>query len=310
MIVSASRRTDIPAFYSRWFINRVRAGYCTVPNPFNLNQVSRISLAPQEVDVISFWTRNARPFFPYLEELDQRGCRFYFLYTLLDYPHQIDPFSPAAAQAVRTFRELVERIGPQRVIWRYDPILFTQQTGPDFHIDTYRRLAEALRGYTQRSVISFMTHYSKAQPRLQEMARHGAALTPFRGPAETWFGGFVRSLVNSAAENDMTIQSCASELDLAPYGVLPGKCVDDEYIQDVFGIEVAHQKDPGQRKLCGCVRSRDIGMYDSCLFGCQYCYATTNFERSRQNYREHDPQSPSLVGWYDVDEELQLRLWG
>jgi hypothetical protein len=133
---------------------------------------------------------------------------------------------------------------------------------------------------------------------------------PFDG-TQVWFGELMRSFVAASADNGMEIVSCAEELDLKPYGILPGKCVDDEYIAEVFGLDVAHAKDPGQRKACGCVISKDIGMYDSCLFGCRYCYATSSFERARERYNQHDPNSPSLLGWYEVelrDEIKQKRL--
>ena len=150
MIISASRRTDIPAFYAEWMVRRLREGYCTVPNPFNRNQVSRISLRPEDVDAIVFWTRNPRPLMPYLDELDSRGYRYYFQFTILGYPREIDPKSPPAATAVEAFCELAERLGPRRVIWRYDPIVFTGITPPAFHQENFQRLAESLRGHTRR----------------------------------------------------------------------------------------------------------------------------------------------------------------
>ncbi len=122
MIISASRRTDIPAFYAEWFMQRIRAGYCTVPNPFNRGQVSTISLAPEDVDAIVFWTRFPRPLLPHLDELDRCGYRYYFQFTLLDYPRSLETHRPDVRQAVEAFRTLAERIGPERVIWRYDPI--------------------------------------------------------------------------------------------------------------------------------------------------------------------------------------------
>ena len=145
MIISASRRTDIPAFYAPWFMNRMRAGYCTVPNPFNRSQVSRISLRPEDVDVIVFWTRNPRPLLPALDELDDRGYRYYFQYTLLDNPRTLDPKSPPVDAAIATFQTLAERIGPARVIWRYDPSVLSSATGADFHLERYARIAAALR---------------------------------------------------------------------------------------------------------------------------------------------------------------------
>jgi hypothetical protein len=308
MIISASRRTDIPAFYPRWLINRLRAGYCTVPNPFNARQVRRVSLKPEDVDVIVFWTRSPSPLFPYLDELDARGYRYYFQYTLLGYPPEIDPHTPSLKSSLDTFRALAERVGPQRVVWRYDPIAFTARTPPEFHRAQYAHIAQALRGYTGRSIISILTVYPKIRARLELMARQGTPLFPQGAPLfpqgensagwhrAEWFAGLMRDLASMASDCEMRIASCAQEFDLASYGILPGKCIDDEYIGEVFGLDVAHTKDPGQRKACGCVLSRDIGMYDSCLFGCRYCYATSSFERARTNHAAHDPKSPSLLG--------------
>ncbi len=317
MIISASRRTDIPAFYAPWFINRVQAGYCTVPNPFNSRYVRRVSLEPEDVDVIVFWTRSPRPLFPYLDELDARGYRYYFQYTLLGYPPEIDLHTPSMQASLDTFRVLAERLGPQRVIWRYDPIVFTELTPPEFHRDQYARIARTLRGYTKRSVISILTVYTKIRKRLELMARQGAPLFPLGEDGDgwytaTWFGGLMRDLVSIAEGSDMQITSCAMEVDLARYGILPGKCIDDEYIAMLFDLDVAHTKDPGQRKACGCVLSRDIGMYDSCLFGCRYCYATGNFARARENHARHDPRSPSLLGRHNKlqsGDNMQLLLF-
>jgi hypothetical protein len=303
MIISASRRTDIPAFYAEWFINRIREGYCTVPNPFNRQQISQVSLLPEDVDVIVFWTRNPKPLFLHLDELDQRGFRYYFQYTLLGYPREIDTKGPARETAIATFRALAARVGPERVIWRYDPIVFSQITGADYHRENYARIAADLKEYTHCSVISVMDMYAKFRKRIEKLDREGVGIVAYDGTPSQRFDDLMHAFTSIAAQNGMQIQSCAEELDLAVYGIQPGKCVDDGYIHATFGIEVGYQKDPGQRKACGCVVSRDIGMYDSCLFGCQYCYATGNFERARENHEQHDPQSPSLVGWYDLKNE-------
>ena len=137
MIISASRRTDIPAFYAEWFMRRIRAGYCTVPNPYNRKQVAKVSLAPDAVDVIVFWTRNPRPLLPHLAELDRCGYRYYFQYTVMDNPRAIDPKSPAADAAIKTFRELAGIVGAERIIWRYDPIVISAATPAEFHLSTY-----------------------------------------------------------------------------------------------------------------------------------------------------------------------------
>jgi hypothetical protein len=302
MIISASRRTDIPAFYAAWFINRIRAGYCLTPNPFDARQVGRISLLPEDVEAIVFWTRNPRPLLPYLNELDQRGYRYCFQVTLLGYPRQIDARSPRPEAVIATLRELASRIGPERVIWRYDPLVFSEITSPDYHRRAYESLARALRGSTTRSVISLMDEYGKARKRLNQLASQGAALTWTKessplsnGELPSWLGGLIGDLAQIAAENGMEIVSCAETLNLQPYGVRPGKCIDNELLQRLFGLQVPAVKDPGQRKACGCVVSKDIGMYDSCLFGCSYCYATSSFQRARSNYLRHDPKGEALL---------------
>jgi len=167
MIISASRRTDIPAFYTPWFMNRLRSGWCRVPNPFNPLQVSEISLRPEDVDVIVFWTRNALPILPHLKELEERGYRFYFLVTLMDNPRVIDAGCPPLNEGLRTFRDLANRIGPERVVWRYDPIVFSSLTDPDFHMRAFRRIAGWLEGCTSRCIISVVHPYRKAQRRLR-----------------------------------------------------------------------------------------------------------------------------------------------
>ncbi|MBN1667037.1 MAG: DUF1848 domain-containing protein, partial [Anaerolineales bacterium] len=253
-----------------------------------------------DVDVIVFWTRNPRPLLPYLDELDQRGYRYYFQYTLLDYPRPIETSTPPVAAALETFRALAERVGPQRVIWRYDPLLFSTVTGAGFHQATFERLAASLHGYTQRVVISVLTHYPKLAVRFQRLAEQGVTVLEPGAPPGERFESLMRSLAEVAHHHDLDICSCASELDLQPYGICPDKCIDDAYIARVFGLQVGGKKDPSQRKFCGCVLSRDIGMYDSCPFGCQYCYATTTFERARANHAQHNPQSPSLLGWHDI----------
>jgi hypothetical protein len=302
MIISASRRTDIPAFYAEWFVERTRAGFCTVPNPFNRAQVSVISLRPEDVAAIVFWTRNPRPLFPHLDELDRRGYRYYFQYTILDYPRALEAGTPPLEAALRTFCELSARIGPERVIWRYDPIVLSPATDVAFHLARYAEIARRLHGRTRRSVISVMDWYRKIERRMQAAAEQGIPVPA--GAVTSWpgFDDLMWGLAALAAAHEMEIVSCAEEIDLTRFGIAPGKCVDDELIRRLFGIEVEERKDSSQRPACGCVVSRDIGMYDSCLFGCQYCYATTSFQAARRHHAEHDPHSPSLLSHALVSE--------
>lgn len=305
MIISASRRTDIPAFYSDWFMNRISAGYCAVPNPFNRNQVSYISLLPDEVEAIVFWTRNPAPLLLHLQELDDQGFHYYFQFTLVNNPKQIDPHSPALDKAVEVFQQLAERVGPARVIWRYDPIFLSNITPFSYHIEKYSHIAKKLQGYAKRSVISFVDDYRKAGKRIRDLGQYKIEVQPSERLVVADVKDFVLDLVNEATANGIELQSCAEKLDMTELNVLPGKCIDDDLVRTLFKYNTSPKKDPSQREECRCAISRDIGMYDSCLFGCSYCYATQSFELARKNHSEHKPDSPSLVGWYDAEPPSQ-----
>jgi hypothetical protein len=184
-------------------------------------------------------------------------------------------------------------------------------------MESFRKIASSLKGATNRVVISVVDIYKKAAKRLRLLGEAGSPVIAYDGKPDPNFDILMNGLVDTAAQSGMEVVSCAEELDLTPYGIRPGKCVDDEYIKKVFGIDVTHKKDPSQRAACGCVASKDIGAYDTCLFGCQYCYATTSFERARINHADHNPQSPSLIGWYDAAPpttgepvSMQLELFG
>jgi hypothetical protein len=293
MIISASRRTDIPAFYAEWLINRVRAGFCTVPNPFNPRQVSRVSLRPEDVDAVVFWTRDPKSLLGRLAELDERGFRYYFQYTILANPRILDPGTPPVEEAVSTFRSLADHVGSDRVVWRYDPIIITDETPEAYHLDRMASIAATLRGYTKRLVISLVDIYPHVEARRRLLGKEGRAIKLSREPLTA---DGIRSMAGIAAANALEITSCAEDLKMMKQEIRPGKCVDDQLIEKVFGITVTHQKDPHQRPACGCVVSKDIGVYDTCAFRCLYCYATRNVVAAERNLRNHDPEAPSLIG--------------
>ncbi len=302
MIISASRRTDIPAFYARWFMERLRQGFCLVPNPFNPAQVSRVSLLPEEVEVIVFWTRNPSPLLSYLDEMDSRGYQYYFLFTLMDNPRVFDRHGPALGHSLEAFKTLAGKIGPRKVIWRYDPILFSTITPPSFHLERYARIARVLQGFGTRSVISLIAFYKKALNRLKALEAKGIKLI---SPAEAEVENFLSELSRTALANGMEVYSCAQEKDYTSLGIKPGSCIDQAYIERIFQKQVTGRKDPSQRKNCGCVISKDIGMYESCLFECQYCYATGHFDRARMNYKRHDPTFSCLIPAPERAEEAK-----
>ncbi len=298
MIISASRRTDIPAFFSSWFINRVRCGYCTTFNPFNRKQVSYVSLRPEDVEVIVFWTKNPRPLLPSLRELDELGLRYYFQYTLNGYPQVLETNLPTPGHCVDTFCELSDTIGPQKVIWRYDPILLSNLTDVSYHQERFASLAEGLRRKTKRVVISVVDNYRKAAYNFRRLAEQGVQVQD--EVEERQLQQLMRFIVRTAEENGLTVFSCAETLDLEQYGVRRGKCIDDAFIKDVFDTDVTHNKDRNQRAECGCVVSKDIGAYDTCLHGCSYCYAGT-LAAGKKNREQHYPDSPSILGRYDAE---------
>ena len=286
MILSASRRTDIPACYSDWFFNRIDAGFVLVRNPVNFHQVSRISLSPQVVDCIVFWSKNPEPMLGRLEKL--RDYPFYFQFTLTPYGRDIEPGLPEKSKIVDTFRRLSEKIGPQRVIWRYDPILLQEKYPVSRHIECFGELARRLNGYTEKVTISFLDIYAGIA---KSMERLGIS-APNDGEKRT----IARALSAIARENGMRMDTCAEEIDLSAYGIFHARCIDDRLIGRISGCWLDVEKDKNQRPACGCVSSIDIGAYASCPCGCVYCYANNGRSLAGSRKRTHDPLSPLLLG--------------
>jgi hypothetical protein len=293
MIISASRRTDIPAFYSEWFINRVREGFLLTRNPFNAHQIKRVSLKPQDVEVMVFWTRNPEKLMPFLPELDAQGYRYYFQYTITGYPRSVEKSVPKPHRAIETFIRLSEMVGRDRVVWRYDPILLSNLLPLDEHKRLFSKIATLLAGKTPRVVISFADFYKKTEKNLSKV--DDLICSDITQQQEQLLE-LSEYMAQVATANGMEIKSCAEAVDVASAGVPHGKCIDDELIKDVFGLNLDGKKDSGQREECGCIKSIDIGMYNTCLHGCSYCYATFNHDTVLKNQQAHDPLSPFLLG--------------
>ena len=277
MIVSVSRRSDIPAFCSVWFMACLRQGEVEVKNPFRPALATRISLKKQDVEAFVFWSRDPRPFMGHLPEIERRGYPYYFLITVTGYPRLLEPSTPKIEEAVVFFEKLARRLGRRRVIWRYDPVIFTQQTDFDFHVRNFSGLARLLSPFTSRVIVSFFDPYPKVLRRLNKVGidTGGAAGTP--GQQAELLAHFAAVAECSGLE----IQSCAEAalaagVRLGGYArppVGPGKCVDEKLLNELFGLGLSYRKDPSQRKLCLCQQSIDIGSYGTCRHGCLYCYA-------------------------------------
>jgi len=295
MIISASRRTDIPAFYSQWFMNRLRAGYCLVPNPFNPRQVARIPLVPESVDAIVFWSKNPAPLIHFLPTIEGMGYRFYFLFTVNSYPRVLEPNLPSLAERISTFIELSKKIGPRRVIWRYDPIILSNRTDASYHRETFEVLCRQLAGHTNRVITSIITLYRKTLRNLVPLENQGYVFDkePRRNPE---IEALLSHLATTAAEHGLEIVACAEARDYTSCGIKPSRCIDAVLIHELWGIPVSSKKDPGQPEHCGCALSRDIGMTDTCPHGCPYCYSNMNPEIALKQYKSHNPGSTALIG--------------
>ncbi len=293
-IISVSRRTDIPAFYSEWFMNRVREGYCTVVNPYNAAQISRVSLAPEDVEIFVFWTRNAAPLMEHLEELDKRGYKYYFLYTVLGYPKEIDPFCPTLSEVTETFIALSRMIGKEKMVWRYHPVLLSNRTTLKWHKEQFSRISELLLGTFEKCVFSIIDPYRKTTSRISRETSRSFELQEDVFEPEAYLP-LVSFMSETAKRVGFQLSSCAEDMDLSEYGVSHGKCIDGDLISRITGHPVFGKKDPNQRKNCNCVVSKDIGVNNTCIYGCKYCYATRSQEKAGENFKKHDPESISLL---------------
>ncbi len=285
MIISASRRTDIPAFYFDWFLGRLGDGYALTRNPMNAAQVRRVSLAPDDVSGIVFWSKNPAPMLPHLDALG--AFPFYVQYTLNAYGADIEPGLPPLAERIATLRRLAERIGPERVIWRYDPILLSPEYPEAFHEEAFSRLASALSGASHRVTISFIDFYAKIERRLAERGIVGVP-----APARVAFAGRLQAV---AARSGFVMDACAEDIDLTAAGVGRARCVDAALLANISGRPVPARKDPNQRPACGCAASVDIGAYDTCPHGCAYCYANRGAVPVSARLARHDPRAPFLM---------------
>lgn len=289
MIISASRRTDIPAFFSEWFINRIKEGFLDVRNPMNNSQISRLPLSPDVVDCIVFWTKNPMPMIPKLDEL--KDYCYYFQFTLTGYGKDIEKNLPDKKKdLIPAFKRLSDQIGPERVIWRYDPILVNERYSVDYHKKAFAEIADALNGYTEKCVFSFVDLYGK-----NKIAMQNFEVKDLSGEEMRSLAIYVRDV---AKANHMAVATCAEEINLEELGIDHNACIDKELVERLTGGKIKETKknlkDSGQRQACKCMASREIGTHNTCGNGCIYCYANYSSESVKKNMAKYDPQSTML----------------
>ena len=329
VIISASRSTDIPAFYAKWFFNRLAKGYCVWYNPFN-QQPMYISF--KNCKVVVFWTKNPEPIIPYLPELDKRGLHYYFQVTLNDYVQEgFEPNVPPVAKRIQSFKNLAQMIGKEKMIWRFDPLIITPTIGPRELLRRIWDVGNQLKGYTDKLVFSFVDvkAYRKVQNNLVKEtalftkedvdnaeANHAQRIEIVEG---------LQKIKNTWHQEgwDVDMATCAEDIDLESYGIKHNRCIDGELMKRIFFffLELVYYlhtlkwpkrdlfgqlppipeksknvKDTGQRKICGCMVSKDIGMYNTCRHFCVYCYANTSKEAVQKNKDKHNDESESIIG--------------
>ncbi len=298
MIISASRRTDIPTYYSEWFFNRIKEGYVLVRNPMNAHQISKISLNPDVVDGIVFWTKNPSPMLDKLNLL--KDYMYYFQFTLNAYGQDIESGVPIKNSViVPSFQKLSELIGPDRIIWRYDPIFLNKKYTVEYHIRYFEKLAKKLSPYTKKCTISFLDFY-------RNMEKNIASLSVQKFTPEVQ-ELLAKTLVEIAKSYGLKMDTCAEGIDLQKYGIDHARCIDDRLLGKLLNCPLKVRKDKNQRLECGCIESLDIGAYNTCKNGCRYCYANYSAKAVCTNVSQHNVNSPLLIGEVGPNDKITER---
>ena len=317
VIVSASRSTDIPAFYSEWFIDRLKKGYLKWKNPFN---GVPLHVSFNKTRLIVFWSKNPKPIIKHLDYLDYNNINYYFQYTLNDYTKEhLEGNVPNLESRIDTFMQLSEKIGKDKVIWRFDPYILTDTTGVDELLKRTEYIGNRLKNYTNKLVFSYadIKSYKKVQNNLRKDS------IPYLEFNDRTMNELALGLKELNKNWGFEIGTCAEKIDLNKYSIIHNKCIDDDLmiklflndklLMDFLGVKVEQPtifdpnqkitktrnlKDKGQRQACGCIMSKDIGQYNTCPHECVYCYANTSKEIAIKNYKAHkmNPNSETIIG--------------
>jgi hypothetical protein len=288
-IISVSRRTDIPAFYGRWFMRRIEEGFAGVVNPFGGRRYL-LSLRPEDVTCFVFWSKDFTPFAEHLETLDRLGYKFYFNYTVTGVP-SIFETDVDRTRALRTLKHLSNRYSPKHINWRFDPIVISSLSDGVFYRQEFARLAGELEGSVERCFFSFVMRYNKVKRNFAELQRTAGVQT--MEPDQPFKTDLTNQLADIAASHGITMYSCCGDC-LTTDKVQKAHCIDGGLIEQLFFPAGLIYKEKPTRDGCGCTESFDIGAYDTCPHGCLYCYANANKAVARRAFENHDPASAFL----------------
>lgn len=302
MIIQTGMRTDIPAFYSKWFLNRIREGYVLVRNPYNPGQVTKYSLSPEVVDLIAFCTKNPAPMLPHMDALTPYGQ--YWFVTITPYGKDVEPNVPDKEKVMEDFKRLSDIVGIDSMGWRYDPIFIDDKHPVEWHIAEFEKMAGTLSGYTRSCVISFIDIYRKVErnfPDAREVSK----------PNRITLG---KEFIRIAGRYGMTVRPCAEGNDLEPFGADCSGCMTVDTFESALHsrLDVPKRKSNQRNGQCACLLGVDIGAYDTCGHLCRYCYANADAALVKENMRKHDPASPFLLGGNmpgDKIHEAQQKSW-
>lgn len=295
MLINAGNRTDIPAFYSRWFYNRLAEGSVCVRNPYVPSQVSRYQLKPSLVDALLFGTKNPEPMLSGLDRLKEYNQLWSV--SITPYGKDIEPGVPPYTEVIRSAGELASRLGKKSVVWRYDPVFIARGYSLDFHVEAFSHMASLLEGITEVCIISFVDLYNKTLrnfPDVKEVT-----------PEEQHF--LAERFVRIAGTHRMRVKSCAESKTLDVYGIDSSGCIMRRDLENLSGQRYSIPRKKSKREGCECLLENEIGAYNSCLHGCLYCYANSSRYGVQKNRRSHDPESPLIIGKlqpYDIIRDI------
>lgn len=307
VIISASRRTDIPAFFSEWFIDKLKKGYLIWKNPFNQKNYV---VSFKNTRLIVFWTKYAEPVIKYLNLIDEMGFNYYFTYTVNDYEDEnLEPNVPSLEKRIKNFIELSKRIGKEKVIWRFDPLLLSDKITVDKLIKKIKKVGNEIFKYTEKLVISFadINVYKKVQKNLGKLNDN------YREFKENEMRTIAKNLSKLAQKWNIDVAICAEKINLSEYNIKHNRCIDPDLILKLFGndlelmkylgvsdnktfkLNFKKLKDKGQRRECGCIKSKDIGYYNTCMHLCRYCYANFSDELVKINITRYKKENESII---------------
>lgn len=293
MILFVSGRTDIPAFYSNWFINRVKAGFVDVRNPFNQKLVSRIYFS--DVDLIMFCSKNPLPM---INKLDTLNVPVLFHVTITPYGKDVEPNIPDKRLIIEGVKKLSLVLGIDNVVVRYDPILLSDKYNVDYHIKAFDKLCKNLNGYVNKIIVSFMDEYKNV--------RSNKNILKYRAFTKEDYKKIGEAFSKSAMDNGMSVQTCFEDEDLTEYGFVKGECLSHELAYILTGKKFK-SSNVRKEKKCECVQMVDIGDYNSCMHMCKYCYANYDEKMVSSNFKRHDDNSSLLIGTIQNDDVIKVR---